>query len=692
MSSNIKDFSGLSLRGRNFKRQDLTGANFSNADIRGANFSDAILIGANFRGVTTGLSNSGIVIQSIILIGLLFVYFYLSTTACFSIGAFVSFGRSGNNTFLALFMLVFTFFAVVIWRGFLIGILALTILSTFLSLITVSTPISSIGSSAIFIMLSLLSSVTLASVIGIFVGRKFVVLVVLLAIVSAVDSVRIYIDERSNPETFVIPPTIEGITITIILSLLGVYVALRALDEDKKHVFIRSLAINLSTFMGSTNFSAANLTDANFTAATFKNTRFIGANLTRTRWHGAKNLNLVLTKDNYLNNPKLRKYLVGMDLRMNESYIFDKENLKGVNFQGKDLVEVSFIGTDLRETNLREANLRGANLTQALLDNADLTGAVLTGVCIEDWKINAQTVLDNVECKYVFQRFTEFSEGHKRFSIRLPKNTKSVFKPGEFEALVRRQQDTIDLIFVDGIDWQVFFQSFQQLREQYQDSDITIQSIERKGEDFVIRLETTADILVQGEIEASVRENYESRLSVLNEQVEFYKSELSVKRDEQLRANARFDNIVEMLATMTDNKGSTYQTTIHANYLNAISTGSGNIQNATQNIGANLDEITKLIQSLKTNAQAFPEDQKIDIEITIEDLESDLANEAKMKPSRLAKRLLALWGSVCLISAGIAGAADFSNNVLELSEKLEVPFSTEIIQQNPHIPHALPGE
>ncbi len=150
--------------------------------------------------------------------------------------------------------------------------------------------------------------------------------------------------------------------------------------------------------------------------------------------------------------------------------------------------------------------------------------------------------------------------------------------------------------------------------------------------------------------------------------------------------------IAENLKIMADNQQPTYQTTIHANYLNAASTGSGDISNATQNIGINLDEINNLIQSLKTHIQAFPEEQRSDIEITIEDLESDLGDEKKRQPKRLAKRLLALWGAVCLISGTVAGVADFSNNVLELSEKLEIPLSSEIIQQNPHIIQNLPQE
>ena len=145
-------------------------------------------------------------------------------------------------------------------------------------------------------------------------------------------------------------------------------------------------------------------------------------------------------------------------------------------------------------------------------------------------------------------------------------------------------------------------------------------------------------------------------------------------------------SLKEIPVNEIDKQQPTNQTTIHAKNINAINTGNGNINNPIQNIiEGNLDEINNLIQSLKTHIQAFPEEQRSDIEIKIEDLESDLADEKKRQPNRLKTRLFALWGAVCLISDSIAGVADFSNNVLELSEKLEIPLSNEIIQQNPHI-------
>lgn len=105
-------------------------------------------------------------------------------------------------------------------------------------------------------------------------------------------------------------------------------------------------------------------------------------------------------------------------------------------------------------------------------------------------------------------------------------------------------------------------------------------------------------------------------------------------------------------------------------------------------VGANMDEITKLIQSLKTTIQKFPKEQQADIDIEIEELQTDLADEQRRDPKRLGKHVRSLWLAACAIAVGVAGVADFSNNVLELSEKLNVPIPIELIQQNPHV---LPG-
>jgi hypothetical protein len=118
-----------------------------------------------------------------------------------------------------------------------------------------------------------------------------------------------------------------------------------------------------------------------------------------------------------------------------------------------------------------------------------------------------------------------------------------------------------------------------------------------------------------------------------------------------------------------------------------FSTGDGevSVSQVSQAIATNLPDITQILKKLKADAQSLPDDRQEPIEVYLDDLSDDIADEKKRTPKRIATRLIAIWGILCAIAAGTAGVADFSNNILELSEKLNVPIPIELIQQNPHI-------
>ncbi|HEY9699062.1 MAG TPA: serine protease [Trichocoleus sp.] len=152
------------------------------------------------------------------------------------------------------------------------------------------------------------------------------------------------------------------------------------------------------------------------------------------------------------------------------------------------------------------------------------------------------------------------------------------------------------------------------------------------------------------------------------------------------------DHVFEVMRKMSEQDKSTYNLS-HAKFGGGFAAEGGHQEGGQFNdysiqVGANIDEIAELIQSLKTAIQTFPEEQRVDIGIEIEDLQTDLSDEQRRNPERLGKRVRSLWLITCAIAVGVAGVADFSNNLLELSEKLNVPIPIELIQQNPHI---LPG-
>ena len=152
------------------------------------------------------------------------------------------------------------------------------------------------------------------------------------------------------------------------------------------------------------------------------------------------------------------------------------------------------------------------------------------------------------------------------------------------------------------------------------------------------------------------------------------------------------DHVFEVIRKMSEQDKSTYNLS-HAKFGGGFAAKGGHQEGGQFNdysiqVGANMDEIAKLVQSLKAAIQPFPEEQRVDIDIEIEDLQTDLSDEQRRNPERLGKRVRSLWLTACAVAVGVAGVADFSNNLLELSEKLDVPIPIELIQQNPHI---LPG-
>lgn len=395
-------------------------------------------------------------------------------------------------------------------------------------------------------------------------------------------------------------------------------------------------------------------------------------------------------------------YGIAMQIEYNHSLPYrEKEELKSALLSSKSaqlvgsvssktmLVNSCLVGANLRGANLFGADLKGANLSSSNLSEAhaicaDFEGANFTGACIANWNINSETNLSSVICEYIY-----LLEGKKE---RRPLSGQ--FRLGEFTIMFQRALSTIDLIFANGIDWKAFFIAFQELQTEYQDTDLAVQAIERKSDQaFIIRLEVSTEI-DKASIESRIEELYEDKIQILETQ---YEQKLKLQSTHLEDARRAIDaerhekaKLIGVISTMASNQqGPTYN--LQGSKFGGGFAAEGGYQEGGQfndysiQVGANMDDITKLIQSLKTTIQTFPKEQQADIDIEIEELQADLADEQKRDPKRLGKRVRSLWLASCAIAVGVAGVADFSNNVLELSEKLNVPIPIELIQQNPHI-------
>jgi uncharacterized protein YjbI with pentapeptide repeats len=440
------------------------------------------------------------------------------------------------------------------------------------------------------------------------------------------------------------------------------------------------------------DFRYANLSNADLSSADIGGADFSGTNL---KFANLSNLNsdeAVIFHNTDLSNANLsRAYL-------------ERTNLSGVNFNRADLSNASFYGANLSGALLQHANLSGADFTKAILANAtlmyailnytdlssadlsdvmflgadlsnaflrgaqllrsDLRYSILTGACIQDWNINVETQLDGVKCDFVYLKESLSLEENSFFLYdRRPRHPDNIFAPGEFAKLFQKVLETVDLIFVDGIDWNAFFHSLQELRSQYNDHNLSIQAIEKKsGGAFVIRLEVPPDVDT-GIIESRAKELYDEKLKLLEARVTDYKDEVKFLR----LSNASLEKVLEIMA----NNQPTNQTTIHGSNFGFIQSGSGEISHFEQNIGQNADEVIRLITALREQAQQLPKEQCDAANISLGDLEDDL-RKPNVEPKRIKQRLIALLMILSVIGTTIATATDFANNVFELADKLGI--------------------
>jgi hypothetical protein len=86
--------------------------------------------------------------------------------------------------------------------------------------------------------------------------------------------------------------------------------------------------------------------------------------------------------------------------------------------------------------------------------------------------------------------------------------------------------------------------------------------------------------------------------------------------------------------------------------------------------GAELSpEVSKIIITLQNIADKFPDDIKNDALVHLDDLKSDLSKPDK-NGKTITTRLRSLLVVAALAGGAIAGATDFTNNVLQLQERL----------------------
>ncbi|MGB5771467.1 MAG: pentapeptide repeat-containing protein, partial [Crocosphaera sp.] len=265
------------------------------------------------------------------------------------------------------------------------------------------------------------------------------------------------------------------------------------------------------------SFYSATVTDADFTGATLKNTNFNQAILTRTCFKNTIKLNLARPGNTLLANPNVRDLLINPSSGQGKDY--SKANLRGANLKEANLQRANLTQADISKASFLYANLSEANLTEVNAVNTDFTDAYLTGVCLENWNIDATTKLDHIDSQYVYLL--------NKKKERRPSS--GDFQPGEFTKLFEEVFDTVDLIFRDGIDWKAFIAAIKDVQVENEDTPLEVSSIENKGDGVVIVKVKVPPDANKEKIHQDFNEIYQLKLEAVEAK---YKAQLDAKETE----------------------------------------------------------------------------------------------------------------------------------------------------------------
>ncbi|TAE65810.1 MAG: hypothetical protein EAZ86_23060 [Oscillatoriales cyanobacterium] len=518
-----QDFSGKNLRGRNFKGQNLTGAKFIGADIRGANFTNAILREADFTGAKAGLQQRWQI--PLLIIALLIA----AAAGCVGAigGAFVGAFLSENyQKFLSYPGIIFSiatviFLMIIIPHGFKSAFeFFLVIAFVFVVILTFSFGLSLevAGPVSLGLLLTLVFAVEFSLALALtfagVVSDTFALGVIATLFGSLIALILVaFVKAFATARAISVVGAVVGI---YAVTFISGYISKRALADDNRFSWLKSIAIEYATVKGTT-FRNADLTDANFTEATLKSTDFRTANLTRTCFRNTEKLDRARVGNSILADTRIRELLITGN-GYKKSYV--SANLQGANLTGVNLNEANLKQANLSEATLHLANLELANLTETKALATDFTAASFTGACLEAWNIDGNTKLDRVDCRFVY--LLEYPKPGTDDRERCPSSGE--FAPVEFTKLFEEVLNTVNLIFRNGIDWKAFVAAFKQLQVENEGTELTIQSIENKGDGVIVVKVSVPPDANKEHIHKNFTQNYElmaARLEDRDKQITF---------------------------------------------------------------------------------------------------------------------------------------------------------------------------
>lgn len=534
-----RDFINANLRGESFEGENLSGINFSGADIHGVNFANATLKGANFSYSKAGIGSHWWTLAHFILS--FFFLLILITTATLIYSNFFFYLFIDDNQFkvrldaiIILWITILIFHFIIATQGLnakAFGIILSALTTSIVILILIDFSWSSLGfgiGSLVSTFLGLTITTTVAILnSGTIAGKiAFITVVNFLLILSFF--ITFFVGIEINTYNVFIP-------VSLFINLgFSFYIWWRTLKNDKKFILVRNAGLFINS-IGGTSFHNADLTKCDFTGANLANTNLSKALLTHVCWQEVKNLDYARVGNSILADLKLLRLLVSGN-GYKKSYI--RANLRGINLQYANLNEANLEGADISGSILRRAKLENANLSEASLLGTDFTGACLTGACLEAWNINSDTLLDKVNCKFVYLI--------KYQQERIPSS--GYFADNEFSKLFQKVISTVILIFRSGVDWKAFVTAFRTVQIKNKDIELSVQSIEDKGDGTTIIRVNVPPNTDKAKIHSEFNLIYQNKLKSLKAQ---YMAQLKAKEEQILiyrEKNSEMLEIIKLLA------------------------------------------------------------------------------------------------------------------------------------------------
>jgi uncharacterized protein YjbI with pentapeptide repeats len=499
-----RDFRRLDLRGHSFKGQNLSGADFSKADIKSTNFAKANLSQTNFSGAIGGIQKRWWSVQQLLagLMGLLSgslsgfcgasisLFFISITSGWWLVGLFSSLlvailmlslaGQGFTSKVVSTIWLVIT--GSVIFAAAGVAFRAIDVDgAAFYRAGTTAGAVSVAGVGVLAIAIAITGAGAVA-------GTTFRAGAGTGAVAFAVFAFAITASGRSGAllvdGTKAATVVIVAVIITTAISLFSLYIAWQTCEGNEKFDLLRIWG-NALGGIGGTSFVEANLTGANFDGSTLKSTNLRQAILTQVSWKDAISPDFARWGTSILANNKIRRLLVSHN-GAGEDY--QDLNLSGVDLAAANLSGANFKRANLNGSILRHANLQNANLRETLCIGTDFTKVDLTGVCLQGWNIDRSTILDKVECQFVYLLEKE-KENDKEHRERRPQDPDKQFESGDIEKLYGQSITTVELLPRGGLNRQAFQVAFEQLMAEHPDITLDdIQSIAKRGNDVQVTL------------------------------------------------------------------------------------------------------------------------------------------------------------------------------------------------------------